>query len=118
MSQHKSFLLFFFQGKWSIKSDVWSFGVALWEIFNANPDVGVLSDLTNDQVIENLNHWYHSDGFHLLPSSRSLSCSKEINDLMIQCWSRNPEDRPKFQEIHQFLQNQTSIGTYVNKRFY
>ncbi|CAB4069815.1 DDR2 [Lepeophtheirus salmonis] len=91
-------------GAWSIKSDIWSFGVTLWEIFN-NSHSTVFEDLNDEQVIENLNHWYHSDGFHLLPSNRSLTCSKEISDLMNECWSRDPDSRPKFSEIHTFLNN-------------
>lgn len=91
---------------WSTKSDVWSFGVTMWELFSLCKEGVPLSDLTNQQVIENLQHWFHSDGFHLTPSKPTTSgaCTKEIFDLIMQCWSREPEDRPRFAEIYQFFQ--------------
>ena len=129
--------LSFFQRLWSSKSDAWSFGVLLWEIFSGCQDLP-LSELTDHQVVENLQHLFHADGYHLLPSpptapaaapspmgsgssqvglppnssgagpsaaTASTAVTKELLDLMHQCWSREPEDRPKFSEIHQFLQH-------------
>jgi len=90
---------------WSSRSDVWSFGVTLWEIFSYCQEPP-LADLTDEQIVENLKHWFHSDGFHLTPSRPSMhQCTKEMFDLIKQCWSREPEERPLFVEIHQFLQN-------------
>ena len=98
---------------WSTKSDVWAFGVTLWELFTFCSEKP-LFDLTEDQVIENLKHWFHSDGFHLLPNRPPISvCPKEMFDLIVQCWSREPEDRPRFAEIQQFLQNKC-IGFSVD----
>ena len=96
-----------FQRLWSTKSDVWAFGITMWELFSLCREGAPLSDLTDQQIIENLQHWFHSDGFHLTPSKplASGSCTKEIFDLIKQCWSREPEDRPRFSEIYQFFQN-------------
>ena len=86
----------------------------MWEIFSLCQDLP-LSELTDHQVIENLQHMFHADGYHLLPSPSNVASSqlargtghatKEVLDLMHQCWSREPDERPKFSEIHQFLQN-------------
>lgn len=90
---------------WSTKSDVWSFGVTLWEIFTYCQD-RPLGELTDNQVVDNLKHWFHSDGFHLTPTRPSMhQCTKEMFDLILQCWSREPEERPRFGDIYQFLQN-------------
>uniref|UniRef100_A0A8D9E443 Discoidin domain-containing receptor 2 n=1 Tax=Cacopsylla melanoneura TaxID=428564 RepID=A0A8D9E443_9HEMI len=89
-------------GKNTTKSDVWSFAVTLWEILvhcNQRP----YAELTNEQVIENCSHWYQSDGLQkYLP--RPSSCQKEIFDLMLECWKTHDADRPRFSEIHLFLQ--------------
>ena len=107
-----TFSSFFSQRLWSTKSDVWSFGVLMWEMFSFCQDVP-LAELNHHQIIENLQHWFHSDGFHLIPSRPSAGTPKEVTDLMHQCWSREPEDRPKFGEIYQFLQNKC-IGYSVD----
>ena len=95
----------FLQRLWSSKSDVWAFGITLWEIFTYCQEQP-LAELSNEQVVDNLKHWFHSDGFHLSPNRPNMhQCTKEMFDLIKQCWSREPEDRPVFVEIHQFLQN-------------
>ncbi|RZC40456.1 Pkinase Tyr domain containing protein [Asbolus verrucosus] len=35
---------------------------------------------------------------------RPAACPREIYDLMGECWKRNATDRPRFAEIHLFLQ--------------
>jgi hypothetical protein len=61
-----------------------------------------------------LKYWFLSYGFHLLPNRPPISvCPKEMFDLILQCWSRELEDRPRFAEIQQFLQNKC-IGFSVD----
>ncbi|XP_022902114.1 discoidin domain-containing receptor 2-like [Onthophagus taurus] len=89
-------------GKQTTKSDVWSFAVTLWEILMfclQQP----YAELTNEQVIENSSHWYQNDGCQRY-LSRPTICPREIYDLMGECWKRNATDRPRFAEIHLFLQ--------------
>ncbi|XP_021918994.1 discoidin domain-containing receptor 2-like [Zootermopsis nevadensis] len=89
-------------GKQSTKSDVWSFAVTLWEILmlcGQQP----FAELTSEQVVENCNHWYQNDGLQRY-LSRPPSCPREIYDLMGECWKRHEADRPRFGEIHLFLQ--------------
>ncbi len=62
-----------------------------------------LSQLSDQQVEENLTHHYHADGFHVAPP-RPLRCPSEIHALMATCWNREPEERPNFREISKVLQ--------------
>ncbi|XP_050311862.1 discoidin domain-containing receptor tyrosine kinase B-like isoform X2 [Anthonomus grandis grandis] len=89
-------------GRQTTKSDVWSFAVTLWEILMLCTQQPY-AELTSEQVVENSNHWYQNDGCQrYLP--RPPLCPREIYDLMGECWKRNGPDRPRFSEIHLFLQ--------------
>ena len=79
--------------KFTSESDVWSFGVLLWEIFSfaLQPYYG----LTHEEVVE-----FIKDG-------KVLACPektpKQLYDLMRLCWSRKPTNRPSFQILHKTL---------------
>ncbi|XP_055955868.1 discoidin domain-containing receptor 2 isoform X2 [Patella vulgata] len=89
-------------GKFTTKSDVWSFAVTLWEVLTFAKEQPYES-LTDEQVIENAGHYYRNDGLQIvLP--RPSNCPKEIFDLMRECWNRQESERPSFREIHMFLQ--------------
>lgn len=97
-----SFYLNSLQGKFSTKSDVWSFAVTLWEVlgFARSQPFAMLND---EQVIDNCRHYYHGDCQQVyLP--QPMNCPKEIYDLMKECWNRDDTQRPAFREIHMFLQ--------------
>nr|CAD7261186.1 unnamed protein product [Timema shepardi] len=89
-------------GKHSPKSDVWSFAVTLWEILMLCAQQP-FAELTSEQVVENSNHWYQNDGLQRY-LARPPACPREIYDLMGECWKRHESDRPRFGEIHLFLQ--------------
>ncbi|KAK7789281.1 hypothetical protein R5R35_013920 [Gryllus longicercus] len=89
-------------GKYHPKSDVWAFAVTLWEILMLCAQQP-FAELTNEQVVENCNHWYQNDGLQRL-LARPPTCPREIYDLMGECWKRHEADRPRFAEIHLFLQ--------------
>ncbi|CAH1786141.1 unnamed protein product [Owenia fusiformis] len=89
-------------GKFTSKSDVWSFGVTLWEVLTMAKE-HPYEGLTDEQVIENCGHFYRNDGKeNYLP--KPDMCPKEIYDLMCECWNRTEAGRPPFREIHMFLQ--------------
>ena len=99
-----SFILcsLFFQGKFSTKSDVWSFAVTLWEILifaREQPFLG----MSDEEVIENYGHYCRNSGQEVCLPMPSI-CPKEIFDLMRECWNRDDLQRPSFREIHMFLQ--------------
>ncbi|KAF6200531.1 hypothetical protein GE061_004974 [Apolygus lucorum] len=92
-----------FLGKYTTKSDVWSFGVTLWEILTLcrhRPFDG----LSDAEVVENLGRLQESeDGFVTLPRPPPPT-TKDITDLMLECWRQYEQQRPTFTQIHLFLQ--------------
>ena len=92
----------YFQGKFSTRSDVWSFGVTLWEILTMSREQP-LQQLSDEQVIDNFAAYYRNSGDHVI-LAQPQSCPKEIYDLMSECWNREDGLRPAFREIHMFLQ--------------
>ncbi|KAM4721184.1 tyrosine-protein kinase ABL2 [Rhinophrynus dorsalis] len=75
----------------SIKSDVWAFGVLLWEIatYGMSPYPGI--DLS--QVYDLLEKGYRME--------QPEGCPPKVYELMRACWQWNPSDRPSFSETHQ-----------------
>lgn len=61
------------------------------------------AELSNEQVVANASRWYQKEGLGSTPA-RPPPCPKEIYDLMGECWKRHAADRPRFAEIHLFLQ--------------
>ncbi|XP_034232550.1 discoidin domain-containing receptor 2-like [Thrips palmi] len=89
-------------GQHSPRSDVWSFAVTLWEVLGRCRELP-FCELTAEQVVENCSHWYQDSGLQRALSRPPL-CPREIYDLMLECWRRNKDTRPRFHEIHLFLQ--------------
>ncbi|KAG9337472.1 hypothetical protein JZ751_028663 [Albula glossodonta] len=80
-------------GTFSIKSDVWSFGILLTEIIThgRTPYPG----MTNPEVIRNLDRHYR------MP--RPEQCPSGLYDIMLKCWQEKPEDRPTFEFLQDTL---------------
>ena len=83
----------------SIKSDVWAFGVTLWEIytFGQNPystlqEQDVLNEVSNGLTLE-------------VPET----CPESIKNLMKSCWQYEATKRCTFQEIFDILENMDQI---------
>ena len=93
---------FSLQGKFTSKTDVWSFAVTLWEVLTF-AKIQPYEHLTDEKVIENCGHYYRQDSAEIyLPIP--AHAPKEIYDLMRECWNRDEASRPSFREIHMFLQ--------------
>ncbi|XP_068115131.1 proto-oncogene tyrosine-protein kinase LCK-like [Hyperolius riggenbachi] len=80
-------------GMFSIKSDVWSFGILLTEIitYGRMPYPG----MTNSEMIDYLERGYRMQ--------QPDQCPKELYDLMLKCWKEHPEERPTFKFLHSYL---------------
>ncbi|KAI6214708.1 hypothetical protein M3Y94_00300600 [Aphelenchoides besseyi] len=83
----------------SEKTDVWSFGVVMWEVFSRAgqpyPDIQVLPEVAS----------YLNAGNRL--KSPGTGCPDQIYKLMCSCWLSDPFKRPTFRELHQQLINIT-----------
>ena len=82
-------------GKFTNESDVWSFGVVLWEIYSygLQPYYGY----SNQEVIEMIR------SRQLLPCPED--CPSRMYAFMVECWHEVPGRRPTFAEIHNRLRH-------------
>ncbi|XP_034297170.1 protein-tyrosine kinase 6 [Pantherophis guttatus] len=89
-------------GCYSIKSDVWSFGILLYEIMTRgqNPYPG-MSNLEVSTKVQN--------GFQM---HRPPRCPPVMYSIMCKCWNLDPNQRPVFQNIRELLQNFTSYENF------
>ncbi|XP_022242918.1 tyrosine-protein kinase transmembrane receptor Ror-like [Limulus polyphemus] len=84
-------------GKFTLDSDVWSYGVVLWEIFTfgKQPYYGH----SNEEVVKLI-----LQGILLSPPGK---CPYFIYNIMAGCWKTEPRDRLKFSDIYQILMENT-----------
>ncbi|XP_072715072.1 tyrosine-protein kinase Fer-like isoform X2 [Ciconia boyciana] len=80
-------------GRYTSESDVWSFGILLWETFSLG--VCPYPGMTNQQAREQVEKGYRM--------SAPQKCPEEIYKIMQRCWAYKPESRPKFSEIQKAL---------------
>lgn len=80
-------------GTFTIKSDMWSFGVLLYEIitYGKIPYPG----MTKGEVMSSIQRGYR------MP--RPDNCPTELYDIMMSCWKNRPEDRPTFDYLQSVL---------------
>lgn len=78
-----------FQKEYSEKSDVWSFGICLWEIFTlgGSPYPGIPTEELLDFLTE---------GYRM---PKPENCPLEIYEIMTDCWQVEPQRRPTFAEL-------------------
>ncbi|XP_053314630.1 tyrosine-protein kinase Blk [Spea bombifrons] len=91
-------------GVFTIKSDVWSFGILLTEIitYGRIPYPG----MTNPEVIRNLDQGYR------MPCPEN--CTPELYELMLKCWRQRFEDRPTFEYLQSVLED---FSTATEKQY-
>ncbi|XP_026674758.1 tyrosine-protein kinase transmembrane receptor Ror-like [Ceratina calcarata] len=86
-------------GRFTLESDVWSFGVVLWEVysFGKQPYYGH----NNEEVVKLI-----FQGIMLIPPEE---CPPFVCQLMRECWKTDPKDRIKFPEILESLERAKSV---------
>ncbi|TGZ48397.1 Basic fibroblast growth factor receptor 1 [Temnothorax longispinosus] len=74
-------------------SDVWAFGILLWEIvtLGAMPYPGT----PTNRILQFLKSGYRME--------RPPNCSRELYSIMYSCWNMRPQSRPTFTELKQSL---------------
>ncbi|XP_052645274.1 proto-oncogene tyrosine-protein kinase Src isoform X5 [Harpia harpyja] len=82
-------------GRFTIKSDVWSFGILLTELTTKGrvPYPGMV----NREVLDQVERGYR------MPCPPE--CPESLHDLMCQCWRKDPEERPTFEYLQAFLED-------------
>ncbi|XP_017056999.1 insulin-like receptor [Drosophila ficusphila] len=95
-------------GVYSSASDVFSFGVVLWEMATlaAQPYQG----LSNDQVLR-----FVIDGGVM---EKPENCPDVLHKLMQRCWQHRPSARPSFLDIISYLEQQCPDSNFKDVSFY
>ncbi|XP_052591253.1 ephrin type-A receptor 5 isoform X9 [Peromyscus californicus insignis] len=94
--------------KFTSASDVWSYGIVMWEVvsYGERP----YWEMTNQDVIKAVEEGYR------LPSP--MDCPAALYQLMLDCWQKDRNSRPKFDEIvnmlDKLIRNPNSLKTLVN----
>ncbi|XP_034736320.1 tyrosine-protein kinase RYK isoform X2 [Etheostoma cragini] len=88
----------------SSASDVWAFGVTLWELMTLGQTPYVDIDPFEMSA-------YLKDGYRI---AQPINCPDELFAVMACCWALDPEERPKFQQLVQCLTEfHAALGAYV-----
>ncbi|XP_073255568.1 uncharacterized protein [Porites lutea] len=83
-----------YQGVYTTKSDVWSFGVVLWEMATLG---GVpYPTLTNSELYRLLSTGYRME--------RPDMCTDDVYELISHCWDEDPYIRPSFYRLIEKLE--------------
>ncbi|KAI8488032.1 hypothetical protein Bbelb_341500 [Branchiostoma belcheri] len=82
-----------FHRKYTTKTDVWAFGVLLWEIvtLGATPYPG----MSKREVMDGVQQGYRMD--------KPKHCDQKLYTLMLSCWNADPAQRPEFRRIQRTL---------------
>ncbi|KAK0183094.1 hypothetical protein PV327_001166 [Microctonus hyperodae] len=88
--------------RFSSKSDVWAYGVLMWEVFTCGKMP--YGRLKNTEVVERVQR-----GIIL---EKPKACFKEVYEVMRKCWAHCPEVRPSFRVLKEqlFVVNQGLIN--------
>ncbi len=81
--------------KFSVKSDVWSFGIVLTEIVTHGRTP--YPSMSNQEVLQQVSRSYR------MP--QPPNCPDRLYQIMLNCWKTNAEERPTFEALKYILEN-------------
>ncbi|XP_076447413.1 uncharacterized protein LOC143284540 isoform X2 [Babylonia areolata] len=88
--------------KFTIETDIWSYGILLWEVFsNQKPD-DVLGKTISDILSK-----YNNYSAQRHPLTKPVNCPPRMYDIMKDCWEAIPERRPRFDKLVKSLEELT-----------
>lgn len=95
------------RGFFTIKSDVWSFGILIWEIFTLG-----------EEPYPNINGFQRLRSFlDLNRLNRPFYCPTFLADLMMKCWEVTPQLRPTFSKIYLDISSNLYLIKYCKSDF-
>ncbi|KAJ8029116.1 Myoblast growth factor receptor egl-15 [Holothuria leucospilota] len=89
------------EGRCSIESDVWSFGIVLYEIYTLGGTP--YRNMDGQDVINKLKEGYRMD--------KPEECPDDMYTLMLHCWQEKPSSRPTFTSIYNTLDTMLSASS-------
>lgn len=90
--------------RFSSKSDVWAYGVLMWEIFTCGKMP--YGRATNAEVVDQVQRGQRLE--------RPRACPREVYGVMHSCWEKHPDDRPSFRRLMQMLENVMEERDYAD----
>ncbi|CAH3170951.1 unnamed protein product, partial [Porites lobata] len=96
-------------GTYTTQSDVWSYGVVLYEILTVGGSP--YPDINARKIAQKLQEGYR------MPKPRHVEI--KLYQIMLDCWRENPEDRPTFERLRNTMKEmEGNHKTYVNLKQY
>ncbi|GAA6105358.1 ephrin type-A receptor 5 [Tachysurus ichikawai] len=94
--------------KFTSASDVWSYGIVMWEVMSYGERP--YWEMSNQDVIKAVEESYRLPG--------PMDCPTALYQLMMDCWQKDRNSRPKFDEIvsllDKLIRNPSSLKSLVN----
>uniref|UniRef100_A0A3B4CM88 receptor protein-tyrosine kinase n=1 Tax=Pygocentrus nattereri TaxID=42514 RepID=A0A3B4CM88_PYGNA len=94
--------------KFTSASDVWSYGIVLWEVMSYGERP--YWEMSNQDVIKAVD-----EGYRLPPP---MDCPAALYQLMLDCWQKDRNNRPKFEQIvsilDKLIRNPSSLKITAN----
>ncbi|XP_028827210.1 ephrin type-A receptor 5 isoform X2 [Denticeps clupeoides] len=94
--------------KFTSASDVWSYGIVMWEVMSYGERP--YWEMSNQDVIKAVEENYRLPG--------PMDCPAALYHLMMDCWQKDRNCRPKFEEIvsllDKLIRNPSSLKTLIN----
>ena len=102
-----------FCGKFSTKTDVWAFGVTMWDIFTLAKDIPY-EDMRDEELLQDATS--QNKGRTLL--AKPTNCPGSVYNVMLMCWKEQAKDRPGFDILHLTLLSLLSQDTILSNVIY